>query len=168
MLTGPLFSSPQVVEEEENPNFLTQVRRKFPRQDVPLLVACSNGARHSVDALEVLEEAGYTCLVGLKGGYSAFIREFDFKLNPRGESLGVVSGISRWVSHTQSLGLVAGLVACLAGGTTGIGQCGSQLGIWCQAQQACPHGSIVGFPAWRHASTAACSGLTGGHVIATG
>lgn len=48
---------------------LPQVERRFPDRDTPLLVACSNGRTYSMDALMALEEAGYTNIVGLRGGF---------------------------------------------------------------------------------------------------
>lgn len=41
--------------------------RHFSLKDTPLMVGCSDGCTYSIDALEALEDAGYTCLVGLKG-----------------------------------------------------------------------------------------------------
>lgn len=43
------------------------MEKKFPNKDQPLIIGCSNGTTYSIDALELLDEAGYTCLVGLKG-----------------------------------------------------------------------------------------------------
>lgn len=40
-----------------------QIEKKFPKKDTPLLVACSDGKAYSMDALEMLDEAGYTHLV---------------------------------------------------------------------------------------------------------
>ncbi|KAL4443416.1 hypothetical protein ABPG75_011153 [Micractinium tetrahymenae] len=72
-----------VVTEEDNPAFLAQVARKFRRKDSPIIVACSNGKSHSIDVLEVLEEEGYTNIVGMMGGFNAFYRTFDNRLNPK-------------------------------------------------------------------------------------
>eukprot|EP00878_Enallax_costatus_P000376 GHUV01000461.1.p1 GENE.GHUV01000461.1~~GHUV01000461.1.p1 ORF type:complete len:237 (+),score=62.36 GHUV01000461.1:352-1062(+) len=66
-----------------NPDFLAQVQRKFPNKEAKLLVACSNGTKYSLDVLEELDEAGYVNLVGLKGGYQAWFRKFDNKLQRR-------------------------------------------------------------------------------------
>lgn len=44
-----------------------QVSLHFPGKDTPLMIGCSDGCTYSIDALEALEEAGYSCLVGLKG-----------------------------------------------------------------------------------------------------
>lgn len=49
-----------------------QVERKFPDKDAGLVVGCSNGRAYSMDALMALDEAGYTNLVGLKGGFYAW------------------------------------------------------------------------------------------------
>lgn len=46
---------------------LLQVQKKIPNKDTPIVVGCSNGTTYSIDALELLDEAGYTNLVGLKG-----------------------------------------------------------------------------------------------------
>ncbi len=46
---------------------LLQVQKKIPNKDTPIIVGCSNGTTYSIDALELLDEAGYTNLVGLKG-----------------------------------------------------------------------------------------------------
>lgn len=73
----------QVVKKEENPDFIKQVEKKFPKKDAPLLVACSDGRTYSIDALEALDEAGYENIVGLKGGYYAWFRVFDNKLGRR-------------------------------------------------------------------------------------
>jgi rhodanese-related sulfurtransferase len=54
-----------------------QIALHFPLKDTPLMVGCSDGCTYSIDALEALEEAGYTCLVGLKGGFNAWRRLFD-------------------------------------------------------------------------------------------
>lgn len=52
----------------------SQVQRKFPNKEAKLLVSCSNGRQYSIDALEALDEAGYTNIVGLRGGYNAWFR----------------------------------------------------------------------------------------------
>lgn len=44
-----------------------QVEKRFPNKNAPLLIGCSDGTTYSIDALEILDEAGYTTLVGLKG-----------------------------------------------------------------------------------------------------
>ena len=43
------------------------MEKRFPDKETPLLVACSDGTTYALDALEALDEAGYTNLVGLKG-----------------------------------------------------------------------------------------------------
>jgi len=44
-----------------------QMEKRFPNKDTPLLVGCSDGTTYAIDALEMLDGAGYTTLVGLKG-----------------------------------------------------------------------------------------------------
>lgn len=73
----------KVIEREENPDFVAQIRKRFPDLDTPLLIACSNGTTYSIDALEALDGEGYTTLVGLKGGYYNWFRVWDNKLARR-------------------------------------------------------------------------------------
>lgn len=58
-----------------------QVEKRFPDKEAKLLIGCSNGRTYSMDALEALDEAGYTNLAGLRGGYYAWFGVFDHKLN---------------------------------------------------------------------------------------
>ncbi|KAL4418735.1 hypothetical protein ABPG77_001792, partial [Micractinium sp. CCAP 211/92] len=67
------------VKKEENELFIQQVEKRFPNKDTPLLIGCSDGTTYSIDALEMLDEAGYSTLVGLKGGFYAWFRVFDNK-----------------------------------------------------------------------------------------
>jgi len=73
----------KVIKKENNADFVAQVQKRFPSKEAKLLVACSNGRQYSIDALEALDEAGYTNLVGLRGGYTAWFRTFDNKLQRR-------------------------------------------------------------------------------------
>lgn len=68
-----------------NDKFLEQMRKKFPNKDQPLLVGCSDGRKYSIDALRALDAEGYTNLVALRGGFYAWFRVFDNKLNRRYE-----------------------------------------------------------------------------------
>ena len=61
----------------------SQVEKRFPDKETKLIVGCSNGRQYSMDALMALDEAGYTNLAGLKGGYNAWFSVFDNKLNRR-------------------------------------------------------------------------------------
>lgn len=69
--------------KSENPKFVEQVKKKFPNLDTKIMVACSDGTQYSMDALIALEEAGYTNLVGIKGGYYRWFRTFDNNLRRR-------------------------------------------------------------------------------------
>ncbi|GAQ91279.1 hypothetical protein KFL_007570020 [Klebsormidium nitens] len=73
----------KVVQKEENKDFMKQFEKKFPNKSAKLVIACSDGQTYSMPALEMLDEAGYTNLVALKGGYYAWFRVFDNKLNRR-------------------------------------------------------------------------------------
>mmetsp|Transcript_948 Transcript_948/g.2896 ORF Transcript_948/g.2896 Transcript_948/m.2896 type:complete len:272 (-) Transcript_948:843-1658(-) len=67
----------------KNEDFIKEINKKFPKKDAKLLVACSNGTKYSIDALEALDEDGYENIVGLKGGYYAWFSVFDNKLGRR-------------------------------------------------------------------------------------
>lgn len=57
------------------------MEKRFPDKEAKLLIGCSNGRAYSMDALEALDDAGYTNLAGLRGGYHAWFGVFDHKLN---------------------------------------------------------------------------------------
>ena len=59
------------------------MEKRFPDKESPILIACSNGKAYSMDALIALDEAGYTNLAGLRGGYYAWFKVFDNKLARR-------------------------------------------------------------------------------------
>ncbi|KAK9825933.1 hypothetical protein WJX81_008674 [Elliptochloris bilobata] len=73
----------KVVKKEPNDAFADMVKKEFPDTEAKLLIACSDGRQYSMDALMALDEAGYTNIAGLKGGYYAWFRVFDNKLNRR-------------------------------------------------------------------------------------
>merc|ERR1719316_1669282 len=51
-----------------NEDFIAQVEKKFPDKETKLIIGCSDGRLRSINALEALDEAGYTNIVGAKGG----------------------------------------------------------------------------------------------------
>jgi hypothetical protein len=55
------------LEEWTNEDFVDQIKWRFPDLNTPLVVGDADGSRYAVEALELLDDAGYTCLVGLKG-----------------------------------------------------------------------------------------------------
>ncbi|CAM9737281.1 unnamed protein product [Discosporangium mesarthrocarpum] len=57
-----------------NPNFVQQVNEMFPEKDVRLLVGCQMGSR-SAQAASWLEDAGYTAVYNVEGGYSMWARD---------------------------------------------------------------------------------------------
>lgn len=73
----------QEIVKTPNEKFQEQIAKRFPDKAAKILVACSDGRSYSMEALETLDEMGYTNLVGLKGGYYAWFRVFDNKLNRR-------------------------------------------------------------------------------------
>lgn len=73
----------KVLTRQPNPDFIPWVQQTFPDLETPFIVGCSDGVTYALDALEALDEAGYTYLVGLKGGYNAWARTFDNNLRRR-------------------------------------------------------------------------------------
>ncbi|KAF8055921.1 STR16 [Scenedesmus sp. PABB004] len=71
------------VVKEDNPDFIRMVEKRFPSKDAKLLIGCGNGTQYSISALEALDEAGYTNIVGLRGGYRAWFSVWDNKLGRR-------------------------------------------------------------------------------------
>ena len=65
---------------KENPDFIQNVEKSFPdKENIKLLVGCSDGRQYTMDALMALDEAGYVNIVGLKGGYYGWNDIFDNK-----------------------------------------------------------------------------------------
>lgn len=73
----------KAIVKEDNPEFVTMVKNRFPDKETKLLIGCSDGKAYSMDALMALDEEGYTNIVGLRGGYYAWFRVFDNKLGRR-------------------------------------------------------------------------------------
>lgn len=67
------------VSTSPNADFLAAVQKKFPKKDVKLLVGDMKG-ECAIDALEMLDGVGYTNIVGLQGGYLAWMKTWDNKL----------------------------------------------------------------------------------------
>ena len=73
----------KVMDKEDNPNFIAQVKKKIPNTETPILVGCSDGRTYSIDALEALDEAGYSSIVGVRGGFYAWYKIWDNNLRRR-------------------------------------------------------------------------------------
>lgn len=71
------------LEQSANKNFLEDVKAKFPTKSTPMLVFCSDGFDRSIQALILLEKAGYTNIVGVKYGYNGWCNKFTNKLKRR-------------------------------------------------------------------------------------
>ena len=72
-----------VLSSEENPNFLTELKKKIPDTNTNIMVADLDGRTHAIDALETLFEEGYENVIGIKGGFKMWFRTFDNKLRRR-------------------------------------------------------------------------------------
>ena len=71
-------------QQRANASFVAEVKSSLGGElDRPVLVVCSDGRTRTRAALMALDAAGFTCLVGLQGGYNAFTLAYDAKLAPR-------------------------------------------------------------------------------------
>jgi len=71
------------IDEEYNEGFVEIMNEVFPDRDTPLLVGDINGNDCAVDALGILEDEGYTNIVGIRGGYKGWFKTWDNKLARR-------------------------------------------------------------------------------------
>ena len=55
----------------------------LPDKEANIIVGCSDGRNRTLQALEFLDEMGYTNIVGLRGGYNMWNRQWDAKLRRR-------------------------------------------------------------------------------------
>lgn len=68
-----------LVQGKKNEDFMKQVEKKFPKKDAFILVGCSDGRNRAIQALQLLDEAGYSNIVGIKGGFNKYYSTFDAK-----------------------------------------------------------------------------------------
>lgn len=73
----------KVIVKTENPDFIKQVEKKIPNKETKIIVGCSDGTAYTMDACQLLDEAGYVNLVALKGGFYAWFRTWDTNLRRR-------------------------------------------------------------------------------------
>ncbi|CBJ27678.1 putative Ntdin [Ectocarpus siliculosus] len=57
-----------------NPDFVDQIAEKFPDKAAKLVIGCQMGSR-SAQAAGWLENAGYSGVVNMEGGFSAWARD---------------------------------------------------------------------------------------------
>ncbi|CAM9681297.1 unnamed protein product, partial [Scytosiphon promiscuus] len=57
-----------------NPEFVNQIAEKFPDKEAKLVIGCQMGSR-SAQAAGWLENAGYSGVVNMEGGFSAWARD---------------------------------------------------------------------------------------------
>merc|ERR1719261_1521752 len=65
----------KVYQQTINDDFKAQVEQLFPDKEAKIIVGCSDGRNRTLQALEFLEEMGYTNIVGLRGGYNMWNRQ---------------------------------------------------------------------------------------------
>ena len=73
----------KIIVKKENPDFIKQVEKKIPDKETFIIVGCSDGTAYTMDALQLLDDAGYINLVGLKGGFYTWFRTWDTNLRRR-------------------------------------------------------------------------------------
>ena len=73
----------KVYQQSVNANFKAQVEKLFPDKEAKVIVACSDGRNRTLQALETMDEMGYVNIVGLRGGYNLWNRQWDAKLRTR-------------------------------------------------------------------------------------
>ena len=69
----------KVAMQTANVEFVAEVERRLPDKATKLIIMCSDGRTRTLSALRALDEAGYTHIVGMRGGYNGFSRTFDGK-----------------------------------------------------------------------------------------
>lgn len=69
--------------QEPNTQFLEQLKAQFPNLDHQFIVMDSDGTDRALQVLSMLDHAGYTEAVCMRGGYNAWTCTFDDQLNRR-------------------------------------------------------------------------------------
>lgn len=69
--------------QKPNPDFIQAVFKLVPDKAAPLLVGCSDSRQRTIAALMELEKAGYTHIVGVKGGFNKWQTIYDSKFRRR-------------------------------------------------------------------------------------
>eukprot|EP00212_Chloropicon_laureae_P007032 CAMPEP_0197498702 /NCGR_PEP_ID=MMETSP1311-20131121/59404_1 /TAXON_ID=464262 /ORGANISM="Genus nov. species nov., Strain RCC856" /LENGTH=274 /DNA_ID=CAMNT_0043044427 /DNA_START=24 /DNA_END=848 /DNA_ORIENTATION=- len=72
------------VQQKANTEFMSEIEKRFPDKETPLMIVCSDGKDRAIQALMLLDSQGYTNIVGLKGGYNGWNQTFTTKLERRG------------------------------------------------------------------------------------
>jgi len=73
----------KVYVQSVNEGFKAQIEKMFPDKEARIIVSCSDGRNRAIQALEIMDEMGYVNIVGLKGGYNLWNRQWDSKLRRR-------------------------------------------------------------------------------------
>lgn len=66
-----------------NPKFVEQVKARFPDKEQKLVIACSDSRDRAIQVLQILDNEGYSNIVGLRGGCNEWCNTFDNKLGRR-------------------------------------------------------------------------------------
>ena len=72
-----------VMIQTVNPDFINEVHKKLPDKSQGILIACSDSRDRAIQVLELLDNEGYTGIVGLQGGANTWLNTFDNKLGRR-------------------------------------------------------------------------------------
>lgn len=66
-----------------NSDFMNQIQKAFPDKSTKIIVGCSDGFNRTIQACMLMEEAGFSDIVAIQGGFNLWTRKFDNKLNRR-------------------------------------------------------------------------------------
>ena len=75
--------------QRANRNFVRQVEAQVPNKRTPIMVGCSDGRLRTIPALLALDEAGYEVLIGVRGGFMAWSKYYDERLDRKPYSVPV-------------------------------------------------------------------------------
>ena len=73
----------KVYVQTVNKDFKAMIEKTFPDKNAKIIVSCSYGRNRSIQTLELLDEMGYVNIVGLRGGYNLWNRQWDQNMRRR-------------------------------------------------------------------------------------
>jgi rhodanese-related sulfurtransferase len=73
----------KVYVQSKNESFKEKIEQTFPDKEAKIIITCSDSRDRAIQALELLDEWGYVNIVGLKGGYNMWNRQWDQNMRRR-------------------------------------------------------------------------------------
>lgn len=74
---NPETKDRELKQGKKNETFMAEVEKKFKDKEALILIGCSDGRNRAIQALQMLDEAGYKNIVGIKGGFNKYYDTFD-------------------------------------------------------------------------------------------